>query len=84
MRDNAGAQAGKYPVSVLVLEAGAGIPMDDVGASTISKGYGANFGLTAKEIEQIARKVVLINMGNVNSIILSKTKKILKYVNILR
>ena len=51
-------------VSVLVLEAGAGIPMDDVGASTISKGYGANFGLSAKEIEQIARhKIVLIKYG---------------------
>jgi methyl-coenzyme M reductase subunit C len=57
--------------------------MDDVGASTIAKGYGANFGLSAKEIEQIARhKIVLINMGNVNSHILSKTKKILKYINI--
>ncbi|MCX9083661.1 MAG: methyl-coenzyme M reductase I operon protein C [Candidatus Methanoperedens sp.] len=70
-------------VSVLVLEAGAGIPMDDVGASNISKGYGANFGITAKEIEQIARhKIVLLNMGNVNSHIISKTKKMLKYINI--
>lgn len=70
-------------VSVLVLEAGAGIPMDDVGASNISKGYGSSFGMTAKEIEQIARhKLVLIHMGNVNSHIISKAKKILKYINI--
>lgn len=71
-------------VSVLVLEAGAGIPMDDVGGSGgRSKGYGANFGITAKEIEQIARhKLVLLHMGNVNSHIILKTKKILKYVNI--
>jgi len=54
-----------------------------VGASKVSKGYGANFGMTAKEIEQIARhKLVLIHMGNVNSHIISKTKKILKYINI--
>ncbi len=70
-------------VSVLVLEAGAGIPMDEVGASTSSRGYGPKFGLTAKEIDQIARhKLVLIHMGNVNSHIILKTKKILKYVNI--
>lgn len=70
-------------VSVLVLEAGAGVPMDETGSSNVSRGYGANFGLTAKEIEQIARhKIVLLNMGNVNSHIISKTKKILKYINI--
>lgn len=70
-------------VSVLVLEAGAGIPMDEVGASATAKGYGPKFGLSAKEIEQIARhKLVLIHMGNVNSHIVLKTKKILKYVNI--
>ncbi len=70
-------------VSVLVLEAGAGIPMDEVGASSTSKGYGPKFGLSAKEIEQIARhKLVLIHMGNVNSHIVLKTKKVLKYVNI--
>jgi len=41
------------------------------------------FGITAKEIEQIARhKLVLMHMGNVNSHIVLKTKKILKYVNI--
>lgn len=70
-------------VSVLVLEAGAGIPMDEVGSSTVSRGYGSMFGLTAKEIEQIARhKLVLLHMGNVNSHIILKTKKILKYINI--
>ncbi|KCZ72448.1 methyl-coenzyme M reductase I operon protein C [Candidatus Methanoperedens nitroreducens] len=70
-------------VSVLVLEAGAGIPMDEVGSSTSSRGYGASFGLTAKEIEQIARhRLVLLHMGNVNSHIIFKTKKILKYINI--
>lgn len=70
-------------VSVLVLEAGAGIPMDEVGSSTTSKGYGASFGITAKEIEQIARhRLVLMHMGNVNSHILLKTKKILKYIDI--
>ncbi len=70
-------------VSVLVLEAGAGIPMDEVGTSASSKGYGPKFGLSAKEIEQIARhKIVLIHMGNVNSHIVSKTRKILKYINI--
>jgi methyl-coenzyme M reductase subunit C len=70
-------------VSVLVLEAGAGVPMDEAGTAKASKGYGASFGLTAKEIEQIARhKLMLIHMGNVNSHIVLKTKKILKYVNI--
>ena len=70
-------------VSVLVLEAGAGIPMDEVGASATAKGYGPKFGITAKEIEQIARhKLLLIHMGNINSHIVLKTKKILKYVNI--
>lgn len=70
-------------VSVLVLEAGAGIPMDDTGSSASSKGYGPKFGITAKEIDQIARhKIVLINMGNINSHVVSKTKKILKYVDI--
>jgi len=70
-------------VSVLVFEAGAGIPMDEIGSSASAKGYGPKFGITAKEIEQIARhKLVLIHMGNVNSHIVMKTKKILKYVNI--
>ncbi len=70
-------------VSVLVLEAGAGIPMDEVGSSTVSRGYGSSFGISAKEIEQIARhRLVLLHMGNVNSHILLKTKKILKYINI--
>ncbi len=70
-------------VSVLVLEAGAGIPMDEVGSSKVSRGYGSSFGLTAKEIEQIARhKLVLLHMGNVNSHIILKTKKILRYINI--
>ncbi|MDW7727912.1 MAG: methyl-coenzyme M reductase I operon protein C [Candidatus Methanoperedens sp.] len=70
-------------VSVLVLEAGAGIPMDETGSSTSSKGYGPKFGITAKEIDQIARhKIVLIHMGNINSHVVSKTKKILKYVDI--
>ena len=70
-------------VSVLVFEAGAGIPMDEIGTSAAAKGYGPKFGITAKEIEQIARhKLVLINMGNINSHIVMKTKKILKYVSI--
>jgi len=70
-------------VSVLVLEAGAGIPMDDTGSSTSSKGYGPKFGITAKEIDQIARhKIVLINMGNINSHVVSKAKRILKFVDI--
>ena len=70
-------------VSVLVLEAGAGVPMDEVGSSTTSRGYGSSFGISAKEIEQIARhRLVLLHMGNVNSHILMKTKKILKYINI--
>lgn len=70
-------------VSVLVFEAGAGIPMEEMGASITARGYGPKFGITAKEIEQIARhKLVLIHMGNVNSHIVLKTKKILKYVNI--
>ncbi|MDP2841615.1 MAG: hypothetical protein Q8O17_05000, partial [Candidatus Methanoperedens sp.] len=67
----------------LVLEAGAGIPMDELGSSSKAKGYGPKFGITAKEIEQIARhKLLLIHMGNVNSHIVLKTRKILKYVNI--
>jgi methyl-coenzyme M reductase subunit C len=70
-------------VSVLVLEAGSGVPMDEMGSSASTKGYGPKFGITAKEIDQIARhKLVLMHMGNVNSHIIAKTKKILKYVNI--
>ncbi|HIH44722.1 MAG TPA: methyl-coenzyme M reductase I operon protein C, partial [Candidatus Methanoperedenaceae archaeon] len=70
-------------VSVLVLEAGAGIPVEDVGTSVKASGYGPKFGLTSKEIEQIARhRLVLIHLGNVNSHVISKTRKILQYVNI--
>src|SRR3970040_31745 len=35
-------------VSVLVFEAGGGIPMDEVGASATAKGYAPKFGITAK------------------------------------
>jgi methyl-coenzyme M reductase subunit C len=70
-------------VSVLVLEAGAGIPMDELGSSSSAKGYGPKFGITAKEIEQIARhKLVLMHMGNINSHIVLKARRILKYINI--
>lgn len=71
-------------VGVLVLEAGAGIPVDELGSSVRAAGYGPKFGLTLKELEQISRhKLIVIHLGNINSHVVLKTKKILQYVDIL-
>jgi len=70
-------------VGVLVLEAGAGIPADEVGSSVRAAGYGPKFGLTLKELEQISRhRLVVIHLGNINSHVVLKTKKILQYIDI--
>ncbi|RJS68806.1 methyl-coenzyme M reductase I operon protein C [ANME-2 cluster archaeon] len=69
-------------VSVLVLEAGAGVPEDAPG-DIMAKGYGPKFGLTQKEIEQIEKHhAVLIHLGNIGSHVIYKTKYILKYVDV--
>lgn len=69
-------------VSVLVLEAGAGIPAD-APADRMAKGYGPKFGLNIREVEQIARhRAVLIHLGNIDSHVVYKTKDILRYVDI--
>ena len=69
-------------VSVLVLEAGAGVP-DEGPSDKMAKGYGPKFGLTQKEIEQIARhRVALIHLGNIDSHVIYKTKYVLKYVDV--
>lgn len=65
-------------VSVLVLEAGSGIPQDEA-----FKGYGPRFGLNYKEIEQIARhKLALIHLGNIDQHVVHKTRMILSHVDI--
>ncbi|ABK14337.1 MAG: methyl-coenzyme M reductase I operon protein C [Methanothrix sp.] len=66
--------------SVLVLEAGTGVPDSFPQAS---RGYGPTFGLTPKEIEQIQRhKIAVIHLGNVKSHVIYKTRDILAYVDI--
>ncbi len=69
-------------VDVMVLQAGAGIPVDELGVDVKSSGYGPKFGLTPRELEQIElHDLVLIHMGNVNSHIILKTKTILRYLD---
>lgn len=66
--------------SVLVLEAGTGVPESFPQAS---RGYGPTFGLTPKEIEQIQRhKIAVIHLGNVKSHVIYKTRDILAFVDI--
>lgn len=66
--------------SVLVLEAGAGVPESFPQAS---RGFGPTFGLTPTEVEQIARhKLAVIHLGNVRSHVVYKTREILALVDI--
>jgi methyl-coenzyme M reductase subunit C len=66
--------------SVLVLDAGTGVPESFPQAS---RGYGPTFGLMPKEIEQIARhKLAVIHLGNVKSHVIYKTRDILALVDI--
>ena len=68
-------------VSVLVLNAGAGVPEDLTGKSIAS--YGPKFGLTPVELEQIKRhKLLVLHLGNVDSHVISKTLAVLKFVDI--
>lgn len=71
----------RIQVSVLVLNSGAGVPEDLHKESTM--GYGPKFGLSAKEIAQIGRhKLLILHLGNIDSHVISKTKEVLKYVDI--
>ena len=66
--------------SVLVLEAGTGVPESFPQGS---RGYGPTFGLNEKEIEQVARhKIAVLHLGNVRSHVIFKTKEILSQVDI--
>jgi len=66
--------------SVLVLEAGTGLPESFPQAS---RGYGPTFGLSEKEIEQIARhKLAVLHLGNVRSHVIHKTKEVLALAEI--
>ncbi|NLX49364.1 MAG: methyl-coenzyme M reductase I operon protein C [Methanospirillum sp.] len=71
----------EYNVSVLVLNAGSGVPPD---APSIAGGVlGAYFGLTEKEIEQIERhRVAILHHGNVRSHVVHKVRFILQNCNI--
>lgn len=61
--------------SVLVLNAGAGVPETFPQAS---RGFGPTFGLTLKETEQIERhKIAVIHLGNIRSHVVYKAKEIL-------
>ena len=58
--------------SVLVLEAGTGLPDSFPQAS---RGYGPTFGVNERELEQIARhKIAVFHLGNVRSHVISKAK----------
>lgn len=66
--------------SVLVLEAGTGVPDSFPQAS---RGYGPTFGLNERELDQIARhKIAVLHLGNVRSHVIFKTKEVLSQVNI--
>lgn len=66
--------------SVLVLEAGTGVPES---FSQGSRGYGPTFGLSEKEIEQVARhKIAVLHLGNVRSHVIHKAKEVLAQVDI--
>ena len=66
--------------SVLVLEAGTGLPDSFPQAS---RGYGPTFGLNERELEQVARhKIAVFHLGNVRSHVISKAKEILSQVDI--
>ena len=66
--------------SVLVLEAGTGVPESFPQGSL---GYGPTFGLSEKEIEQVARhKIAVLHLGNVRSHVIHKAKEVLAQVDI--
>lgn len=66
--------------SVLVLESGTGVPESFPMAS---RGYGPTFGISEKEIEQIARhKIAVLHLGNVKSHVIHKAKEVLSLVDI--
>jgi methyl-coenzyme M reductase subunit C len=66
--------------SVLVLEAGTGVPESFPAAS---RGYGPTFGLNERELEQVARhKIAVLHLGNVRSHVIHKAKEVLAQVNI--
>ncbi|MCU0637455.1 MAG: methyl-coenzyme M reductase I operon protein C [Methanothrix sp.] len=66
--------------SVLVLEAGTGLP-DSFPQS--SRGYGPTFGLNERELDQIARhKIAVLHLGNVRSHVIFKAKEVLSQVDI--
>ncbi|OPY44364.1 MAG: Methyl-coenzyme M reductase I operon protein C [Methanosaeta sp. PtaU1.Bin028] len=66
--------------SVLVLEAGTGVPESFPQAS---RGYGPTFGLNPTELDQVARhKIAVIHLGNVKSHVIHKAKEILSQVDI--
>jgi methyl-coenzyme M reductase subunit C len=66
--------------SVLVLEAGTGVPESFPQGS---RGYGPTFGLSEKEIEQVARhKIAVLHLGNVRSHVIHKAKEVLVQVDI--
>jgi methyl-coenzyme M reductase subunit C len=66
--------------SVLVLEAGTGVPESFPQGS---RGYGPTFGLNEREVEQVARhKIAVLHLGNVRSHVIFKTKEILSQVDI--
>lgn len=71
------AQGIEYNVSTLVLNAGSGLPNDV--SKQAGHVIGAYFGLTDKEISQIARyKLAVLHHGNVRSHIIAKVRSILK------
>ena len=66
--------------SVLVLEAGTGVPES---FPQSSRGYGPTFGLSEKEVEQVNRhKIAVIHLGNVRSHAIYKAKEVLALVDI--
>ena len=66
--------------SVLVLEAGTGVPESFPQGS---RGYGPTFGLSEKEIEQVARhKIAVLHLGNVRSHVIHKAKEVLAQVDL--
>lgn len=66
--------------SVLVLEAGTGVPESFPQAS---RGYGPTFGLNERELEQVARhKIAVLHLGNVRTHVIYKAKEILAQVDI--
>lgn len=65
-------------VSVLVLNAGSGIPQSNV--TNIGTG---SFGVSKEEIDQIeSHKLAIIHLGNIEAHVVAKAKELLRWVNI--